>query len=135
MTSWTVGAGLGSLDFVATGLEGTDVGGADVFGAVVPEPDEHAVRATARANPSSNLWLVFILLLLPSIRPGCVPVVVSRRDLWIDVERLDDVPREIEVGSRRLRVREDHRDESGAIDIEDVQVPAVARALRVEARP
>src|SRR3954447_9618245 len=59
----------------------------------------------------------------------------SRRDSWIDVERLDDVPREIEVGSGRLRVREDRRDEPGTIDIEDVQVPAVGRALSVEAGP
>src|SRR3954465_88450 len=35
LTFWTVGAGLGSLDLVAAGLEGTEVRGADVFGGVV----------------------------------------------------------------------------------------------------
>jgi hypothetical protein len=45
MMSWGVGVG----------LEGSEVGGADVLGAVVPEPEEHAASATRRANPSSNL--------------------------------------------------------------------------------
>src|SRR5262249_22587145 len=53
MMSWAVGAGLGSFDFVDDGLDGTDVRGADVFGAIVPEPDEHAASATIRATPSS----------------------------------------------------------------------------------
>ena len=50
--SWGVGAGLGSLDVVAAGLEGTDVDGADV---VVPEPEEHPASATSSANPHSSL--------------------------------------------------------------------------------
>jgi hypothetical protein len=54
MTSWIVGVGLGWFDAVA-GLEGSEVGGADVLGAVVPGPDEHADSATSRTNPSSNL--------------------------------------------------------------------------------
>jgi hypothetical protein len=53
MMSCAVGVGLGSLDFVAAELEGAEVGGAGVFGAVVPEPDEHAASATIRAAPNS----------------------------------------------------------------------------------
>lgn len=45
-----------------------------------------------------------------------------------DVEGLDDVPREVDVGLRRLRVRKGYRDEPGATHVEDVQVPAVGRA-------
>jgi len=54
MTSWIVGVGLGSSDFVAAGLEGTDVGGAEVFGGVVCGPDEHPASETSRLTPSSN---------------------------------------------------------------------------------
>jgi hypothetical protein len=61
MMSWGVGAGLGSL--AAAGLEGTDVGGADVFGEVVSEPDEHPASATSSTNPSSCPQRVFIPLL------------------------------------------------------------------------
>jgi hypothetical protein len=53
MMSWVVGAGLGLLEFVAAGLEGNEVGGADVLCAVVAEPDEHAASATSSAVPSS----------------------------------------------------------------------------------
>ena len=52
--SWAVGAGLGSLDFVADGLAGTDVGGADVLVEVVPDPDEHPASATSSVTPISN---------------------------------------------------------------------------------
>jgi hypothetical protein len=43
------------VEVVAAGLEDTEVAGADVVGAVAPEPDEHAASATTRAaNPGSN---------------------------------------------------------------------------------
>src|SRR5215475_6515487 len=58
----------------------------------------------------------------------------SSRASLLDPHRLDDVLREIDVFLRRLRVREDDRDEAGALDIEDVQMPAVGGPLRVEAR-
>jgi hypothetical protein len=54
MMSWAVGAALGSLDFVADGLPGTDVDGADVLGSAVPEPDEQAASATSRADASRD---------------------------------------------------------------------------------
>ena len=49
-----------------------------------------------------------------------VPVRDSQRDSWIDVERVDDAPREIKVGLGRPFVGEDPSDESGPFDIEDV---------------
>src|SRR3954452_24529457 len=49
-------AGPGPLDVTAAGLEGTDVGGADVFG------EEHPSSATNSTNPSSSLWRVLIVI-------------------------------------------------------------------------
>jgi hypothetical protein len=62
--SWAVGVRLGPLDVVAAALEGCVVGGADVPGAVVPGPDEHAASATSSADPNSSLGRVSISLLL-----------------------------------------------------------------------
>ena len=67
MTSWGVGVGLGSLDFAAAGLEGTDVGGADVFGEVVPEPDEHPASATMATV--ATIAIRFLMFALPSSDP------------------------------------------------------------------
>jgi hypothetical protein len=69
MTSWIVGVGLGSLDFVAAGLRCNDVGGGVVPGVVVSAADEHPANATSRVTMAATAMC--FLMLDPSPSDPC----------------------------------------------------------------